>query len=246
MSTSEPEAAGDPSGGDPPFRVVLWGYDRGPVDVRVAELVRELADERRRGDQAEQALSRLRQDIGEGQVQGPEEEAGVAADMAIALQQAGLVAARVLAAAGRQVEATITAAGLQAADRLKTAAQQASRLEQQARQLLAEAEMERTGIEAAAARAAQQLRARSDREARAVVAKAREDAELAWREAVRQRQLLQAEAEALATLRQRMLEQLARLLAPLGVVVVDGAGERVLEAAAAPEPRFPAPGLPEA
>ena len=159
--------------------MVLWGYDQGPVDVRMAELVRQLADERQRADQAEQALSRLRQDIEEDRIQGPEEEVGVAADMAEALQQGGLVAARVLAAAGRQVEATITAAGLQAADRLKTAAQRANRLEQQARQLLAEAEMELAGIEAAAASAARQLRARSDREARAVVAKAREDAELA-------------------------------------------------------------------
>jgi cell division septum initiation protein DivIVA len=246
MSTSEAEAAGDPSGGDPLFRVVDWGYDRGPVDVRVAELMRQLADERRRGDQAEQALSRLRQDIEEGRIQGPDQELGVAADMAEALQQAGLVAAGVLAAAGRQIEATIAASGVQAADRLKIAAQRASRLEQQARQLLAEAEMERAGIEAAAASAAQRLRAQSDREARAVVAKAREDAELAWREAVRQRQLLQAEAEVLATLRQRMLEQLERLLAPLGVVVVAGAGERALEAGAAPEPRLPAPELPEA
>lgn len=247
MSTSEPEAVGDSSGGAPPFPVVLWGYDRGLVDVRVAELVRQLADERRRGDQAEQALSRLRQDIGEGQVQGREEDVGVAADVAEALQQAGVVAAGVLAEAGRQIEATITASGMQAADRLKMAAQRASRLERQAGQLLAEAERERAGIAAAAASAAEQLRARSDREARAVVARAREDAELALQDAVRQRQLLQGEAEALGTLRQRMLEQLERLLAPLGLVVVDASGGGALEPGAAREPRSLAgPGLPQA
>jgi hypothetical protein len=69
MSTSEPEAADGPSGGEPPFPVTLWGYDQGPVDVRMAELVRQLADERQRGNQAEQALSRLRQDIEEGRIQ---------------------------------------------------------------------------------------------------------------------------------------------------------------------------------
>jgi hypothetical protein len=230
MSTSEPEAVGDPTGGEPPFPVVLWGYDRGLVDVRVAELVRQLADERRRGDQAEQALSRLRQDIEEGQVQGPEEEVGVVPDVAEALQQAGVVAARVLAEAGRQIEATVTAAGLQAADRLRAAAQQAGHLEQQARQLLAEAEVERASVAAAAVSAAERLWARADREARAVIARAQEDAELAWQDAVRERQLLQAEAEVLVTLRQRMVAQLERLFVPLGLVVVDSAGEDQREA----------------
>jgi hypothetical protein len=230
MSTSEPEAAGDPTGGEPPFPVVLWGYDRGLVDVRVAELVRQLADERQRAAQAEQALSRLRQDIEEGQVQGPEEEVGVVPDVAEALQQAGVVAARVLAEAGRQIEATVTAAEVKAADRLRAAAQQAGHLEQQARQLLAEAEVERASAAAAAVSAAERLWARADREARAVIARAQEDAELAWQDAVRQRQLLQAEAEVLVTLRQRMVAQLERLFVPLGLVVVDTAGEDQREA----------------
>ena len=245
MSAGEPEAVGDPGGGDPPFPVVLWGYDRRLVDVRVAELVRQLADERQRGEQAEQALSRLQLDIDEDRIQGPQGGVGVEADVAEVLQQAGVVAARVLAEAGRQIEATVTAAGVMAADRLKAAAQQASWLEQQAQQLLAEAETERAGIGAVAASAAEQLRVRADREARAVVAKAQEDAELAWQNAVRQRRLMEAEAEALATLRQRMVEQLGRVFAPLGLVVVDGAGEPALKARVAPEPRSMAgPGLP--
>jgi hypothetical protein len=44
---------------------------------------------------------------------------------------------------------------------------------------------------------------------------------LAWQDAVRQRRLLEAVAEALATHRQRMVEQLGRLYAPLGLIVVD-------------------------
>jgi pimeloyl-ACP methyl ester carboxylesterase len=134
------------------------------------------------------------------------------------------MAARVLAEAGRRVEATILVAGTKAAERLKTAAEQASRLEQQARQLLVEAELERARIQAAATRTAEQVRAGADREARALLAKVREDAELAWQDAVRQRRLLAAEAEALATHRQRMAEQLGRLYAPLGLLVV-GADE---------------------
>jgi hypothetical protein len=219
MTASESNTAANPGDSAPPFPVADWGYDRHLVDLHVAELVQQLAEERRRGDQAEQALSQLK--IHTGRAQGAEGGAALEADMAEVLQQAGVIAASVLAEAGKRIEATIVAAGARAADRLKAAAQQASSLEQQARQLLAEAEMERARIEATATRTAEQVRARADREARALVAKAREDAELAWQDAVRQRRLLEAVAEALATHRQRMVEQLRRLYAPLGLIVVD-------------------------
>jgi hypothetical protein len=221
MTASESNTAANPGDSAPPFPVAAWGYDRHLVDLHVAELVQQLAEQRRRGDQAEQALSQLQLNIHTGRAQGAEGGAALEADMAEVLQQAGVIAARVLAEAGKRIEATIVAAGARAADRLKAAAQQASSLEQQARQLLAEAEMERARIEATATRTAEQVRARADREARALVAKAREDAELAWQDAVSQRRLLEAVAEALATHRQRMVEQLGRLYAPLGLIVVD-------------------------
>ena len=219
MTASESNTAANPGDSGPRFTVADWGYDRHLVDLHVAELVQQLAEQRRRGDQAEQALSQLK--IHTGRTQGAEGGAALEADMAEVLQQAGVIAARVLAEAGKRIEATIVAAGVKAADRLKTAAEQASTHEQHARQVLAEAELERARIQAAASSAAERVRARADREARAVVAKAREDAELAWQNAARQRRLLQAQAEALATLRGRMVEQLVRLYAPLGLVVVD-------------------------
>jgi flotillin len=220
MSAGESDTTANPGDSAPPFPVADWGYERRRVDLRVAELVQQLSAERQRGDQAERALSQLQLDIHPPQAQAPETVA-LEADMAQVLEQAGVIAARVLAEAGRRVEATIVAAGAKAADRLKTAAQQAGTLERQARQVLAEAEMERARIQAAAAGAAEQLRAQADREAKAVVAKAREDAELAWQNAAAQRRRLEAEAEALATHRQRMVEQLGRLYAPLGLLVVD-------------------------
>jgi hypothetical protein len=220
MTARESDTAADPSDSGPPFPVVDWGYERQLVDFRVAELVQQLAKARRRGDQAEQALLQLQLNLHTGRAQAPEGGA-VEADPAQVLEQAGVIAARVLAEAGRRVEATIVAAGTKAAERLKTAADQASRLEPQARQLLAEAEMEQARIQAAATRTAEQVRARADREARALIAKARADAELAWQNAARQRRLVAAHAEALATHRQRMAEQLGRLYAPLGLIVVD-------------------------
>jgi cell division septum initiation protein DivIVA len=219
MTAGESNTAADPSDSGPPFPVVDWGYDRQLVDFRVAELVQQLAEARQRGNQAEQALLQLQLNLHTGRGQGP--DGAVETDPAQVLERAGVVAARVLAEAGGRIEATITAAGAKAAERLKAAAEQASRLEQQARQLLAEAELERAGIQAAATRTAEQLQARADREARALLAKVRADTEVAWRDAVSQRRLLQGEAEALATHRQRMVEQVGRLYAPLGLVVVE-------------------------
>ena len=218
MSVGDSDTAADPSDSGPGFAVADWGYERHLVDARVAELVQQLAKERRRGDQAEQALSQLRLGIPPPGGQGP--GGAVAADPARLLAWAGVIAAGVLAEAGRRVEATILGAGAKAADRLKTAAERASRLEEQARQLLAEAELERARIQAAATRTADQVRAGADREARALLAKVRHDAELAWQDAVLQRRLVAAEAEALATHRQRMVEQLGRLYAPLGLLLV--------------------------
>jgi hypothetical protein len=221
MSARESNTAADPSDRGPPFPVVDWGYERQLVDLRVAELGQQLAEARRRGDQAEQALSLLQRNLPTARPQAPEGGAALEAEEAQVLQRAGVMAARVLAEASRRVEAMILVAGTKAAERLKTAAEQASRLEQQARQLLAEAELERAGIQAAATRSAEQVRAGADREARALLAKVRADAELAWQDAVCRRRLLQAEAEALATHRQRMVEQLGRLYAPLGLLVVE-------------------------
>ncbi len=219
MSAGESDPAADPSDRGPLFPVVDGGYERRLVDLRVAELVQQLAEARRRGDQAEQALLQLQLNLHTGPGQGP--DGAVAADPAQVLQRAGVIAAGVLAEAGWRVEATIVAAGTKAADRLKAAAEQASTLEQQARQLLAEAELEGARIQAAATRAAEQVRARAGHEARALIAKEEEDAEVAWENAARKRRLVEAEAEALATHRQRMVEQLGRLYAPLGLLVVE-------------------------
>ncbi len=220
MSATEPDTSADAMDSAPQFPLVLRGYDRALVDSRVAELVGQLASERRRGDEAERALSQLDLEI-EGRAQRPDSVVSVEADVVEVLQHAGEVAARLLADAGRRIEATIEAAGAKTADRLKAAVEKASNLEQRARATLAEAETERAHIQAAAIQAAEQVRARADHEARAVVAKAQQDAELAWQNAAGQRRLLEAEAEGLATLRQRMVEQLEWVYGPVGLLVVD-------------------------
>jgi hypothetical protein len=65
------------------------------------------------------------------------------------------------------------------------------------------------------------VRGQADRDAAAVLDKAQEEATLAWQKAARERVLLEAESERLTTLRQRMVEQLGQVYAPLGLTLVD-------------------------
>ncbi len=55
----ESDTVTDPSDRGLLFPVVDWGYEPQLVDFHVAELVQQLAQARRRGDQAERALSQL-------------------------------------------------------------------------------------------------------------------------------------------------------------------------------------------
>jgi F0F1-type ATP synthase membrane subunit b/b' len=112
-------------------------------------------------------------------------------------------------------------AAAQAAARLKAAEDQASQLERSAQETLEQAQAERARIQAEATAAAEELRARADRDATALLDKAQEEATLAWQKAARERGLLDAETDRLTTLRQRMVEQLGQVYAPLGLTLVD-------------------------
>jgi hypothetical protein len=221
MSATEPGTGADASDNAPQFPMVLRGYDPRLVDSRVAELVGQLARERRRGDQAERALAQFHLDVKADGAQRADGPVDVEPEVGRVLQQAGVVAAGLLAHAGKRIEATIEGAGAKAADRLRVAAERASDLERRARATVAEAETERARIQAAVIQAAEQLRARANREASAVVATAQEEAELAWRKAAHERRLLEAEADRLTALRRATVEQLGRLYAPLGLILVD-------------------------
>ena len=98
MSAGGSDPAADPSGSGPPFPVVDWGYERHLVDFRVAELVQQLAQARRRGDQSEHALLQLQLKLHTGRGHGP--DGAVKTDPAQVLQRAGVIAAGVLAEGG--------------------------------------------------------------------------------------------------------------------------------------------------
>ena len=197
MSVAQPGPATTPAVTLPRFPITLWGYERRYVDNFVSGLVEQLERERHRSDQAERARQQL--------------------------DDAGRAAAKLLAEAGRRIQAATDAAEQQAAERLREAEEQVRKLGETARGALADAQAERARIEAATAKAAEEQLARVERDATTVLARAHEEARRAQEHADRERQQLEAE-------RQSMVEQLVQVYAPLGLTLVDVRGQ--LEASA--------------
>jgi hypothetical protein len=280
--STDPNGTDDPTGSVAQFPVVLRGYERHLVDARLVELLRQLEEQRRRADEAEQALQHLQEDIKAGRqlpawftslgvevrkvgqhatiaaeqllfdagkrvqaaIDGAEAEAAsrrkAAEEQAGNLEQtardtlaeaeaerdrrqreATAAAERLIAEAETRAQEAMDTAAAQAAARLKAAEDQGRNLEQRAQGTLAQAEAERARVQAEATAAAEEVRARADRDATAMLDKAQEEATVAWQKAARERGLLEAEMERLTTLRQRMVEQLGQVYAPLGLTLVD-------------------------
>jgi hypothetical protein len=302
---TDPNDTHDPKGSVAQFPVVLRGYERHLVDARLAELLQELDQQRRRADEAEQALQQLQQDIRVGR-QLPAWFSSLGAEVRQVGEQAALAAEQLLAEAGTHAQAAIDGAeaeaasrrqaaeeqaqnmeqraqetlaqaeaerdrsqreattaaerliaeaearaqeamdtsAAQAAARLRAAEEQASELERSAQEALAQAQAERARIQAEAIAAAEELRAQADRDAAAVLEKAQEEATLAWQKAARERVLLEGETERLTTLRQRMVEQLGQVYAPLGLTLVDTRQELEPSSPGALEASTDEPGAP--
>jgi hypothetical protein len=175
----------------------------------------EVADRRRA---AEEQASNLEQTAQETLAQAEVERERTQAEATAAAQ-------RLIAEAEARAQEAMDNAATQAAARLKAAEEEASNLEQTAQETLAQAKAEQARIHAEATAAAEELRARADRDAAALLDKAQEEATLAWQKAARERVLVEAETERLTTLRQRMVEQLGQVYAPLGLTLVDARQE---------------------
>jgi cell division septum initiation protein DivIVA len=225
MSAAQPGPAAPTAVTIPRFPITLWGYERRYVDSFVTGLVKQLEGERQRSDQVQRALRQLQQDVEHGRAQVPAWFSSVGTEIDQVLDNAGRAAAKLLAEAGRRIQAATDAAEIQAADRLREAEEQVRKLEETARLALADAQTERARIEEAAARAAEEQRAHADRDTRALMARAHEEARRVQEHAASERQQLEAERERLATLRQSMVEQLVQVYAPLGLTLVDARGQ---------------------
>jgi len=195
------------------------------VDSFVTGLVEQLERERQRSDQAERGLRQLQQDIEQGRAQVPAWFSSVGEEIDQVLDNAGRAAAKLLAEAGRRIQAATDAADVQAAERLREAEEQVRKLEEGARAALQDAQAERARVEAAASRAAEEQLARADRDTKALLARTHDEARRVHEHADHERRQLEAEREQLATLRQSMVEQLVQVYAPLGLTLVDARGE---------------------
>src|SRR6266540_1447937 len=197
MSVAQPGPATTPAVTLPRFPITLSGYERRYVDSFVTGLVEQLERERQRSDQAERGLRQLQQDIEQGRAQVPAWFSSVGEEIDQVLDNAGRAAAKLLAEAGRRIQAATDAADVQAAERLREAEEQVRKLEEGARAALQDAQAERARVEA------RRVHEHADHE----------------------RRQLEAEREQLATLRQSMVEQLVQVYAPLGLTLVDARGE---------------------
>ena len=147
MTGCQPDTPSDPSGSVPPFPVVLRGYERHLVDARLAELLEQLDTQRRRADQAEQALSKLQVDIKAGR-QLPDWFANLGAEVRQVGEQAALTAEQLLAEAGTRAQTAIDGAEAEATSRRKAAEEQARNLAQTAQATLAEAQADQAAAPA--------------------------------------------------------------------------------------------------
>lgn len=225
MGVAQPDPTTTPAFTIPRFPITLCGYERRYVDSYVTGLAEQLERERQRSDQAERALQQLQRDVEHGRAQTPAWFASVGTEIDRVLDDAGRAAAKLLAEAGRRIQAATDAADAQAAERIRTAEERAQELEATAHVALAHAQTERARIEAAAAKTADEQLAQADRDANALLARAEDEARRVQEHADRERQQLKAESEQLTTLRDSMVEQLVQVYAPLGLKLVDVRGE---------------------
>jgi hypothetical protein len=225
MSVAQPDPAANPAVTLPRFPVTLWGYERRYVDSFVTGLAEQLERERQRSDQAERGLRQLQQDVEHGRAQVPAWFSSVGTEIDQVLDNAGRAAAKLLAEAGRRIQAATDAAELQAAERLREAEEQVRKLEEGARATVEDAQAERARIEAGARRAAEEQLARAERDTRDMLARAHDETRRLQDHAEHERRQLEDERTQLASLRESMVEQLVQVYAPLGLTLVDARGE---------------------
>jgi cell division septum initiation protein DivIVA len=239
MSVLEPDVASMPAAGVemPSFPIVMRGYDRQQVQTYVLQLRARLADERRRAEQADRAVSRMQLELDAAKNPAPPSFEHLGAEAARVLEQAGASATLLLDEARSRGRRIVEEAEAEAADLIARAQQQTGRLHDAARQALNEAGAERDRLLAEATEEVERLRARAEDDVRAALEEARDEAERIQELAVTERAAMEAETARLHDSRDSMIEFLSRIHGDLGMVLAeaiasdDGAAQAVSEVA---------------
>lgn len=202
------------------FTVGMRGYDRAQVETRLAELMAQLDQSRRRADKAEQALSKAEAEVDAVRSLKPSFE-HLGAEAAKILEQAGSSAESMLGDARDRGRKAIAEAEATAAERLAAAEARAADLERAARKTLEDAKAEGARIEDDARKAGEQTRSIATEEARTVLAEARDATNVIWQEFQRERVILEGEIERLSALRWDLVNWMERIRGQLDQVLVE-------------------------
>jgi cell division septum initiation protein DivIVA len=227
MSVLEPDAMSMPGAGGadlPSIPIVMRGYDRQQVRAFVDQLRAYLADERRRREQAEQAISRLQMEMERSRNPAPPSFEHLGAEAGRVLEQAGSSATLLLDEARARGRAVVEEAEGEAAELIAQAEQRVARLNDSADQALKQAAGDRDRILTEAGEEAQRLRARAEEDASRALEQAREESERIQHAAVAERAAMEAETERLRESRDRMVEFLSRIHGDLGSVLAEAVG----------------------
>jgi len=202
------------------FTVGMRGYDRAQVETRLAELMAQLDQARRRADKAEQALTKAEVEVDAVRSLKPSFQ-HLGAEAAKILEQAGASAESMLGDARDRGRKAIEEAEATAAERLAAAEARAADLERAARKTLDDAKAEGARLEDDARKAGEHTRSVATEEARTVLAEARDATNVIWQEFQRERVILEGEIERLSALRWDLVNWMERIRGQLDQVLVE-------------------------
>jgi cell division septum initiation protein DivIVA len=216
VSAFEPQPLAEPKLDMPEFVVVRRGLDRRQVEEWGNKLTSLIERERRRADQAEQALYRVRIEA-----KGTPSFSHLGSHVATIIEEAGQSAEKMLLDAAERVQEAIDGAEAEGAEIITAAEAQAGEIEGAARQEAEEVRAEGTRTAEETRQAAEAFRAQTEQEARNLLEEAREATEALLGQTERECAAVAGETRRLEGLRQRTHEQLGRMYGHLESVLED-------------------------
>jgi cell division septum initiation protein DivIVA len=224
VSAFEPQPLAEPTLDLPEFVVVKRGVDRRQVEEWGSTLTSLIEQERRRADQAEEALYRMQLEA-----KGSPSFSHLGAHVADIIEEAGRSAEKMLLDAADRAQEVIDEAEVERAEMIAAAQAQTGEIQDAARQDAEQARAEGARVAKETRRTAEAFRAQTEQEARHLLEETREATDQLWKETERECALVDRETRRLEGLRQRTHEQLGRMYGHLESVLeeirlgIDGA-----------------------
>ena len=206
VSAFEPPPLTEPKLDMPEFEVVRRGLDRRQVEELGSKLTSLIEQERRRADQAEQALYRMRLEA-----KGSPSFSHLGTHVADIIEEAGRSAEKMLVDAADRAQEVVDEAEAEAAEIITAAEGQAGEIQGAARQDAEQLRVQGARAAEETRRAVEAFRAQTEREARNLLEEAREATEQLWKETERACTAVEGETRRLEDLRRRTHEQLGRM-----------------------------------